>query len=200
MHVGDGGVGDEQEALDRRSTVAQVGLDSSGGPCRRRVAASLVLPAFDAVEHGVESLAAQRSRTSAQVPIRDRLTYPPARVTSVWDSAQCTSDPMVVRCCRGHGASMTVLVAYDPQTLDSAPVNFAAAAARFADLPLVIASIRADVAPAPSARVDLLGEELGRLRADLAREHGTDVRTRVVRALPPAGVARALQHVIVEEH
>ena len=39
---------------------------------------------------------------------------------------------------------MTVLAAYDPQTLDSAPVHLAAAAARLADVPLVIASIRTD--------------------------------------------------------
>jgi nucleotide-binding universal stress UspA family protein len=101
---------------------------------------------------------------------------------------------------RRQSEAMTILVAFDPQTFDRAPVRFAAAAARFADVPLVIASIRTDVAPAPSARVDLVGEELGRLRADLTREHGNDVRTRVGRVLPPAGVARALQHVIVEEH
>ena len=40
---------------------------------------------------------------------------------------------------------MTILAAYDPQTLDRAPVRFAAAAARSADVPLVIASIRAGV-------------------------------------------------------
>jgi nucleotide-binding universal stress UspA family protein len=95
---------------------------------------------------------------------------------------------------------MTVLAAYDPQTFDSAPVHFAAAAARFADVPLVIASIRADVAPAPSARADLLGEELDLLRADLTRDDRIDVRTRVVKAAPPAGVTRALQGVIDEEH
>jgi nucleotide-binding universal stress UspA family protein len=95
---------------------------------------------------------------------------------------------------------MTVLAAYDPQTFDSAPVHFAAAAARFSDVPLVIASIRADVAPAPSARADLLGEELDRLRADLTRDDVIDVRTRVVKASPPARVTRALQDVIDEEH
>jgi nucleotide-binding universal stress UspA family protein len=107
---------------------------------------------------------------------------------------------MVMGCGPGHGACMTVLAAYDPQTLDSAPVHFAAAAARFTDVPLVIASIRADVAPAPSARADLLGEELDRLRADLTRDDRIDVRTRVVKASPPAGVTRALQDVIDEEH
>jgi nucleotide-binding universal stress UspA family protein len=94
---------------------------------------------------------------------------------------------------------MTVLAAYDPQTLDSAPVRFAAAAARLANVPLVIASIRAGGAPAPSAPVDLLGEELDRLRADLTRDHHIEVRTRIVKALPPSSVTRALQSVIDEE-
>ena len=100
----------------------------------------------------------------------------------------------------GHGGLMTVLAAYDPQTLDRAPVRFAAAAARSADVPLVIASIRAGVAPAPSARVDLLGEELERLSADLTHDYGIEVRTRVVKALPPMGVTRGLRNVIDEEH
>lgn len=95
---------------------------------------------------------------------------------------------------------MTVLAAYDPQTLDSAPVHFAAAAARLADVPLVIASIRPGGAPAPSAPVDLLGEELDRLRADLTRDHRIEVRARIVKALPPSSVTRALQNVIDEEH
>jgi nucleotide-binding universal stress UspA family protein len=95
---------------------------------------------------------------------------------------------------------MTVLAAYDPQTLDSAPVHFAAAAARLADVPLVIASIRAVGAPAPSAPVDLLGEELDRLRADLTRDHSIEARARIVKALPPSSVTRALQKLIDEEH
>jgi nucleotide-binding universal stress UspA family protein len=94
---------------------------------------------------------------------------------------------------------MTVLAAYDPQTLDPAPVRFAAAAARFADVPLVIASIRAGVAPAPSARVDLLGDELERLSTDLTEDYGIAVRVRVVKALPPMGVTRELQKVIDDE-
>jgi nucleotide-binding universal stress UspA family protein len=95
---------------------------------------------------------------------------------------------------------MTVLAAYDPQTLDSAPVHFAATAARLADVPLVIASIRAGGAPAPSAPVDLLGEELDRLRADLTRDHRIEVRARIVKALPPSSITRALQTVVDEEH
>jgi nucleotide-binding universal stress UspA family protein len=95
---------------------------------------------------------------------------------------------------------MTVLVAYDPQTLDRAPVRFAVAAARFADASLVVASVRAGITPIACARDDLLGEELERLRADLSRDHGIDVRTRNVEASTPAGVARALQNVVDEEH
>ena len=95
---------------------------------------------------------------------------------------------------------MTVLAAYDPQTLDRAPVRFAAAAARFADVPLVIASVRASITPAADARANLVGEELERLRTDLTHDYGIPVRTRNVNASTPAGVARALQRVIDEEH
>jgi nucleotide-binding universal stress UspA family protein len=95
---------------------------------------------------------------------------------------------------------MTVLAAFDPQTLDRAPVRFAAAAARFADVPLVIASVRASVAPAPSARDDVTGEELERLRAEITYDQDIEVRTRTVKALPPMGVTRGLQNMINEEH
>jgi nucleotide-binding universal stress UspA family protein len=95
---------------------------------------------------------------------------------------------------------MTILAAFDPQTLDRAPVRFAVAVAKFADVPLVLASVRASVAPAPSAQDDVIGEELERLRADITHDHGIEVRTRTVKALPPAGVTRALQNVVDEEH
>jgi nucleotide-binding universal stress UspA family protein len=94
---------------------------------------------------------------------------------------------------------MTVLAAFDPQTLDRSPVHFAVAAAKFADVPLVLASVRASVAPAPSAQEDVVGEELEHLRADITHDHGVEVRTRTVKALPPVGVARALQNVVDEE-
>src|SRR3954451_15541181 len=74
--------------------------------------------------------------------------------------------------------AMTVLAAYDPQTLDRAPVRFAVAVARFADVPLVIASVRAAMTPAARARDDLLDEELERLRTDLTHDRGIEVRTR----------------------
>lgn len=95
---------------------------------------------------------------------------------------------------------MTVLAAYDPQTLDRAPVRFAAAAARFANVPLVIASVRAGLTPERCVSDGLVGEGLEPLRADLESDYGIDVRTRVVRASTPMGVARALQRVIDAEH
>jgi nucleotide-binding universal stress UspA family protein len=94
---------------------------------------------------------------------------------------------------------MTVLVGYDPQTLDRAPVRFAAAAARFANVPLVVASVRAGLTPAARALDDLVDDELERLRADLAHDGGVEVRTRIVEAATPAGAARALQHVVDQE-
>jgi nucleotide-binding universal stress UspA family protein len=107
---------------------------------------------------------------------------------------------MVVRRSPGHGEHMTILAAFDPQTRDLAPVRFAVAAAKFADVPLVLASVRASVAPAPSAQGDVIGEELERLRGDITYDHGIEVRTRTVKALPPVGVTRALQNVVDEEH
>jgi nucleotide-binding universal stress UspA family protein len=95
---------------------------------------------------------------------------------------------------------MTVLAAYDPQTLDRAPVRFAAAAARFANVPLVIASVRAGLTPERCVSDGLVGEGLEPLRTDLETDYGIDVRTRVVRASTPMGVARALQRVIDAEH
>lgn len=95
---------------------------------------------------------------------------------------------------------MTVLAAYDPQTLDRAPVRFAAAAARFANVPLVIASVRAGLTRERCVSDGLVGEGLEPLRADLETDYGIDARTRVVRASTPMGVARALQGVIDAEH
>ena len=95
---------------------------------------------------------------------------------------------------------MTVLAAYDPQTLDRAPVRFAATAARFANVPLVIAAVRAGLTPERCVSDGLVGEGLEPLRTDLETDYGIDVRTRVVRATTPMGVARALQRVIDAEH
>lgn len=91
---------------------------------------------------------------------------------------------------------MTVLVAYDPQTLDRAPVRFAAAAAGHARVSLVIASVRVRTSPTACT----LENELESLRADLVHDHGIDVTTRTVEASSPAGVARGLQRAIDEEH
>lgn len=94
---------------------------------------------------------------------------------------------------------MTALAAYDPETLDRAPVRFAAAAARWADVPLVIISVRASMAQAPRVLDALLEEELEGLRSALVHEHGIAVRTCIVAAPSPAGAARGLQSVIAEE-
>jgi nucleotide-binding universal stress UspA family protein len=96
--------------------------------------------------------------------------------------------------------AMTVLAAYDPQTLDGAPVRFAVAAARFADAPLVIVSVRAGVTPAARTADDALDEELERLRTDLTDDCGVEVRTRSVETSTHVGVARGLQRVIDDEH
>jgi nucleotide-binding universal stress UspA family protein len=95
---------------------------------------------------------------------------------------------------------MTVLVGYDPQTMDRAPVRFAVAAAVFAEVPLVVASVQAGLTPAVRERDDAVGGALERLRAELARDHGIEVRARIVEAATPAGAARALQSVIDQEH
>jgi nucleotide-binding universal stress UspA family protein len=95
---------------------------------------------------------------------------------------------------------MTVLAAYDPETLDRAPVRFAAAAARFANVPLVVASVRAGLTPERCISDGLVGEGLEPLRADVETDYGVDVRARVVRASTPMGVAHALQRVIDAEH
>ena len=88
----------------------------------------------------------------------------------------------------GHGGSMTILAAYDPQTLDRAPIRFAVAAARFANVPLVIASVRAGMTP---SRVRLWTTWSTRswraCAADLARDRAIDVRTRVVGGLDAGG-------------
>jgi nucleotide-binding universal stress UspA family protein len=95
---------------------------------------------------------------------------------------------------------MTVLAAYDPETLDRAPVRFAAAAARFAAVPLVVASVRGGLTPERCISDGLVGEGLEPLRAELETDYGIDVRTRVVRASTPMGVAQALQRAIDAEH
>jgi nucleotide-binding universal stress UspA family protein len=92
--------------------------------------------------------------------------------------------------------AMTVLAAYDPQTLDRAPVRFAVAAARFAAVPLVIASVRAGRTPAARAADDLLDEELERLREDVTHDRGLEVRTCSVEASTPAGVPSALRRMM----
>jgi hypothetical protein len=70
---------------------------------------------------------------------------------------------------------MTVLAAYEPNATDRAPIRFAAAAARFAAAPLVVASVHAP----PSTRTDADAGEL---------------------APPSAELRRGLQQIATEEH
>jgi nucleotide-binding universal stress UspA family protein len=59
--------------------------------------------------------------------------------------------------------TMTILVGYDPETADRAPVDFGAAAARFTGAPLVVGSVFAD-----SVVVGRIGH--GRMEEDLASD------------------------------
>jgi nucleotide-binding universal stress UspA family protein len=87
-----------------------------------------------------------------------------------------------------------ILVGYDPQSRDPAPVRFGAAAARFTGAPLIIASVCA-AAPDDSETEDLAphaGEELEDLKGRLA----LDVEARELRSTSPS---RALHEAAEEE-
>jgi nucleotide-binding universal stress UspA family protein len=77
--------------------------------------------------------------------------------------------------------SKPIIVGYDPQTFDRAPVNFAVAAARFTGAPLVIASVCAG-----SAVRD--GSAAGRLDEDLAAD-ASGALDEVDRELDAEGIA-----------
>jgi nucleotide-binding universal stress UspA family protein len=89
---------------------------------------------------------------------------------------------------------MTILAAYENAN-DAAPIRFAAAAARFAAAPLVVASVQPP--PRTSAHA-----EIGELvRLELAhRGDLKDVRTRAVLGATAAEVTRGLQQIAAEEH
>jgi nucleotide-binding universal stress UspA family protein len=96
-----------------------------------------------------------------------------------------------------QGASldaMTILAAYENAN-DPAPIRFAAAAARFAAAPLVVASVQPP--PRTSAHAEI--GELVRIelthRGDLE-----DVRARAVLGSTAAEVTRGLQQIAAEEH
>jgi nucleotide-binding universal stress UspA family protein len=99
-----------------------------------------------------------------------------------------------------QGASldtMTILVAYEPNATDRAPIRFAAAAARFAATPLVVASVHAP----PRTGADVETGELAPLRTELAQPGDLkDVRTRAVLGSTAAEVTRGLQRIAAEEH
>jgi len=89
---------------------------------------------------------------------------------------------------------MTILAAYENAN-DPAPIRFAAAAARFAAAPLVVASVQ----PPPRTTAQAEIGELVRIelthRGDLE-----DVRTRAVLGSTAAEVARGLRQLAAEEH
>lgn len=91
---------------------------------------------------------------------------------------------------------MTILAAYEPNTDDRAPIRFAAAAARFATAPLVVASVHA-----PSRTIaDADAGELAPLSTELTHRGDVKaVRTRAVRGSTPAEVTRGLQQIAAEE-
>jgi nucleotide-binding universal stress UspA family protein len=89
---------------------------------------------------------------------------------------------------------MAILAAYENAN-DVAPIRFAAAAARFAAAPLVVASVQPP--PRTSAHT-----EIGELvRLELAhRDDLKDVRTRALLGATAAEVTRGLQQIAAEEH
>jgi nucleotide-binding universal stress UspA family protein len=92
---------------------------------------------------------------------------------------------------------MTILAAYEPNATDRAPIRFAAAAARFAAAPLVVASVHAP----PSTRADAEAGELAPPSTELTRRGDLkDVRTRAVRGSTAAEITRGLQQIATEEH
>jgi nucleotide-binding universal stress UspA family protein len=92
---------------------------------------------------------------------------------------------------------MTILAAYEPNASDLAPVRFAAAAARFAAAPLVVASVHAP----PRTRSEAEAGGLAPLPIELThRRDLKDVRTRAVLGSTAAEVTRGLQQIAAEEH
>ena len=92
--------------------------------------------------------------------------------------------------------AMTILAAYEPNAGDRAPVRFAAAAARFATAPLVVASVHAP----PRAGADAEPDELAPLPSETTpRGDLQGVRTRAVLGSTPADVTRGLQRIADEE-
>jgi nucleotide-binding universal stress UspA family protein len=92
--------------------------------------------------------------------------------------------------------SKPIIVGYDPQTSDRAPVSFALAAARFTGAPLVVASVCAganarDHADAGRLDEDLAPEATGALD-EVKRELGTDDVSVEFRELDNTSAARAL--------
>jgi nucleotide-binding universal stress UspA family protein len=92
---------------------------------------------------------------------------------------------------------MTILAAYEPDATDQAPIRFAAAAARFAGAPLVLASVHAPTSTSANAETGQLAPPSTEFtdRGDLK-----DVRTRALRGSTAAEITRGLQQIATEEH
>lgn len=89
---------------------------------------------------------------------------------------------------------MTILAAYE-NTNDTAPIRFAAAAARFAAAPLVVASVQ------PPPRTSAHAETAELVRIELTHRSGLeDVRTRAVLGSTATEITRRLQQIAAEEH
>ena len=95
-----------------------------------------------------------------------------------------------------------ILVGYDPSSPDHAPVEFAAAAARFTGAPLIVASVHSSSSALGVAGSDLVEEQLGRrrrpARASTKRRLSADGVRAECRALPGTSAPRAL-HQAAEE-
>jgi nucleotide-binding universal stress UspA family protein len=87
--------------------------------------------------------------------------------------------------------SKPIIVGYDPQTSDRAPVNFAVAAARFTGAPLVIASVSAGGAGRDGSDEDLVPEASGALK-EVERELEAEGISVEYRELGNKSAARAL--------
>jgi nucleotide-binding universal stress UspA family protein len=87
--------------------------------------------------------------------------------------------------------SKPIIVAYDPNTADRAPVNFGVAAARFTGAPLIIASVSARATAHDGPEEDLVADASGVL-AEVRRELDGEEISVECRELENTSAARAL--------
>jgi nucleotide-binding universal stress UspA family protein len=77
--------------------------------------------------------------------------------------------------------SKPILVGFDPETVDRAPVDFGAAAARFTGAPLIVAAVQAGETTADEALLSDAGEAIAEIERQLAGE-GISVECCVLQA------------------